>query len=456
MNMSGNESVARERLIVDNEIPPLPQEWDVQRFRFLFEESKERNGDQPVGEMLSVSEYRGVVPKVYENEEQRRTDEELQNYRVVRPDQLVVNTMWLNHLGLGVSEHVGHVSPAYAVYNISDKLDKRFVHYLLRSQFYLKIYLRYLYGIRPNSLQIKTDDWNSIPIILPPLDTQKTIADFLGRETARIDQLIEKKQRLVHLLSEKVQTEIDEALDRLKTDDCMTTKMGLFLRKVGSGKTPRGGAEVYVESGVKFLRSQNIHNDGLSLKDVAYIPDETDKEMSSTRVHVGDVLLNITGGSIGRCAVVKPSDLPANVSQHVSILRPFRSLDPEFLHLCILSKRTQDRIRLESFSANREGVTANDIKNLPIRLPIDLTQQRRVVKHVAHRTRRLAKLRGSVVLSIDRLREFRSALVTATVTGQIDLARWVKRGKLDRHLEQIADEMASAEASKESMGAGAS
>src|SRR5690606_3756585 len=133
---------------------------------------------------------------------QRRSDEELKTYRVVRPGQLAVNTMWLNHLGLGVSEHLGHVSPAYADDEILPELDKRFDHHLFRSQYYLRIYLRYLYGIRPNSFQIKSDDWNSIPVIVPPREDQKAIADFLDRETARIDQLIEKKQRLVTVVKD--------------------------------------------------------------------------------------------------------------------------------------------------------------------------------------------------------------------------------------------------------------
>jgi type I restriction enzyme, S subunit len=132
----------RKRLIVENEFPNIPDDWGVERLRFLFTESKERNGKTPVGEMLSVSEYHGVIPRKYEDEDQKRTGEELENYRVVRPGQLAVNSMWLNHLGLGVSEHIGHVSPAYNVYDISEGLDRRFVHHLLRSNYYLKIYLR--------------------------------------------------------------------------------------------------------------------------------------------------------------------------------------------------------------------------------------------------------------------------------------------------------------------------
>jgi type I restriction enzyme, S subunit len=192
----------RQRLIEENEFPHIPEDWGVERLRFLFSESKERNGKLPVGEMLSVSEYRGVVPREYEHEEQKRTEEELENYRVVRPGQLAVNSMWLNHLGLGVSEHTGHVSPAYNVYDISKRLDRRFVHHLMRSNYYLKIYLRYLYGIRPNSFQIKSNDWASIPIIVPDLATQRQIADFLDRETARIDTIKERTNASIDRLKE--------------------------------------------------------------------------------------------------------------------------------------------------------------------------------------------------------------------------------------------------------------
>ena len=199
----GPKAQVRERLIRENEMPELPEGWSVERLRFLLTESKERNGSEPVGDMLSVSEYHGVTPKAYEFEEHRRSDAELETYRVVRSGQMAVNSMWLNHLGLGVSEHLGHVSPAYGVYDISSRLDGRFVHHLMRSNFYLKIYLRYLYGIRPNSFQIKSYDWASIPVIVPDLPTQKRIAAFLDRETARIDELIAKKGTFIEKADEQ-------------------------------------------------------------------------------------------------------------------------------------------------------------------------------------------------------------------------------------------------------------
>jgi type I restriction enzyme S subunit len=159
-----------------------------------------------------------------------------------------------------------------------------------------------------------SEKFKETPFPAISLSTQRTIADFLDRETARIDQLIQKKQRLVELLEEKAQSFAEKALESLEQNDCLNAKLAFFVTKVGSGKTPRGGAETYVDSGVAFLRSQNVHNDGLRLDQVAYIDHEVDEEMKNTRVRKGDVLLNITGGSLGRCSVATINDLPANVS----------------------------------------------------------------------------------------------------------------------------------------------
>ena len=99
----------------------IPSHWDVLPFKALFRMSFEKNEKNIVGEMLSVSGYRGIEIKYYEHEEQKRSAKELCDYRVVRKGQLVVNTMWLNYAGLGVSDLEGYVSPAYRSYWISEK-----------------------------------------------------------------------------------------------------------------------------------------------------------------------------------------------------------------------------------------------------------------------------------------------------------------------------------------------
>lgn len=91
----------------------IPARWTLEKFKYLFQVSNEKNGVEPVGQMLSVSGYRGVEVKEYNDEAKKRTLEEVAEYRVVRKGQLVVNTMWLNYSGLGVSDYEGYVSPVH-------------------------------------------------------------------------------------------------------------------------------------------------------------------------------------------------------------------------------------------------------------------------------------------------------------------------------------------------------
>ena len=163
-----------------------------------------------------------------------------------------------------------------------------------------------------------------------PLEEQKQIAAFLDKETTKIDTLIDKQEQLITLLQEKRQAIISHAVTRgLNPNVKMkesgiewlgevpehweVTKLGYIAKKIGSGKTPRGGREVYLKEGILFLRSQNVHDTGLMLekKEAVYISVEIDSEMSATRVKPGDILLNITGASIGRTCIV-PAKFPAS------------------------------------------------------------------------------------------------------------------------------------------------
>ncbi|QFP61757.1 restriction endonuclease subunit S [Brucella anthropi] len=429
---------ARDRLIHDNEIPSLPPSWDVQRFRFLFRESKERNGDQPVGDMLSVSEYSGVIPREYDNEEQRRTDDELSNYRVVRKGQLAVNTMWLNHLGLGVSEHLGHVSPAYAVYDISPKLEYRFVHHLLRSQYYLKIYLRYLYGIRPNSFQVKTDDWNSIPIIVPPLAVQKSIADFLDRETARIDQLIEKKQRLATLLQEQF-TAFRENL--LSNGAPMRLK---FLAKfITSGS--RDWGTLYSDDGELFIRIGNISGKGidLDLSNKSFVQLGERSEGVRTKLKVGDLLVSITA-NLGSVAIVGSEAQGGYINQHVALVRLFDSKKARFIAHSLQTKLCRDQFAISGNGGTKQGLSLTDVKEVSILLPSVEEQAQRTFLLDA-RWSKISGIYDKLHESVAHLREHRSALITAAVTGQIDVATWGRKGQTGRRLEQNDEEMTGSE-----------
>ena len=113
------------------------------------------------------------------------------------------------------------------------------------------------------------------------------------------------------------------------TDDWEQRKLSEITLKIGSGKTPLGGVKAYKESGIPLIRSQNINNDKVDLSDVVYIDFATDEAMSNSRVYKDDILLNITGASIGRSAVYTLAKR-ANVNQHVCIIRPVNEYNSNF------------------------------------------------------------------------------------------------------------------------------
>ncbi|MET8383229.1 restriction endonuclease subunit S [Streptosporangium canum] len=186
--------------------------------------------------------------------------------------------------------------------------------------------------------------------------------------------------------------------------------------KIGSGKTPSGGAESYHETGIVFLRSQNIHFDGLRLDDVAYIDDETHREMRASQVHDGDVLLNITGASLGRVAYVPPGFGEANVNQHVCIIRPRCDIDPRFLAYALSALNVQEQIFSLQVGGNRDGLNFEQVGNLELRLP-DLEEQRRIANFLDSEVARIDQLLATRKSQIELIEERALAKIFEVVRG---------------------------------------
>ncbi|KAB2501024.1 restriction endonuclease subunit S [Bacillus cereus] len=144
--------------------------------------------------------------------------------------------------------------------------------------------------------------------------------------------------------------------------------LGNISTKIGSGKTPKGGNQNYKSEGIPLLRSQNIFNDKVNFNDVVYITPEIDEDMANSRVQKGDVLLNITGASIGRSAVYKLNH-KANVNQHVSIIRPSGEVNPYFIQLNITSEKGQKQIELNQAGGGREGLNFQQIAKMRFYFP---------------------------------------------------------------------------------------
>lgn len=152
-------------------------------------------------------------------------------------------------------------------------------------------------------------------------------------------------------------------------------RLGEICTKIGSGSTPKGSN--YSENGNPFFRSQNIYNHGLVYDDIKFISEKVQKQMNGTVVFSNDILLNITGGSMGRCALVPIDFKEGNVSQHVCIIRPLL-LNNIFLHKLILSPYFQKLIFSSTTGAGREGLPKYNLEQFIIPLP-PLHEQEQIV-----------------------------------------------------------------------------
>jgi type I restriction enzyme S subunit len=165
-----------------------------------------------------------------------------------------------------------------------------------------------------------------------------------------------------------------------------------------------------------LLRSQNVHFDGLRLDDVVFIEESVDEEMVSTRVEPQDVLLNITGASIGRCTIAPDSMAAANVNQHVCILRPaLDRVTPQFLNLALQSSEIQTAIFSGENGSSREGLNFGQIGELQIILP-PLAQQKIIALSTANSTENLESLILEKRRFLKLLAEKRRALIASAVT----------------------------------------
>lgn len=179
----------------------IPEHWGRTKFGYDFSESAERNGDDPPGPLLSISEYRGVELNTRTDGQQASQD--VSQYRVVRPDQLAANMMWLNHGGLGVSSLTGYISPDYKAFNISPRFYPRYVHHLLRSPRYVDYFETIGTGVRPNAQRVTKTALDMTPVPLPPMEEQKRIGDRLDEVAASIDRMQNKVAALRELLVER-------------------------------------------------------------------------------------------------------------------------------------------------------------------------------------------------------------------------------------------------------------
>ena len=261
---------------------------------------------------------------------------------------------------------------------------------------------------------------------------QTKIAEVLSTVDRAIEQteaLIAKQQRIKtgvmqdmltrgidehgNLRSEQTHEFKDSPLGQIPAE-WSTVKLDKLVSRVGSGVTPRGGESVYTPEGVLFIRSQNVHFDGLRLNDVTYIPERIHLSMLRSEIFENDVLLNITGASIGRCCRMPKIDGCANVNQHVCTIRLLGSTEATAGVLAaVITHIGQHQIAQLNAGGNREGLNYQQVRSLMLPWPSDDSEFARIYSGI----RQVTDCLIASQTSLGKLRLLKAGLMQDLLTG---------------------------------------
>ena len=192
-------------------------------------------------------------------------------------------------------------------------------------------------------------------------------------------------------------------------------KLGELAVKVGSGSTPKGGNAVYTTSGHCFVRSQNVGMGHLILNDIAYIDELTHQKQKSTELRTNDVLLNITGASIGRTALATEEINGGNVNQHVCIIRTNGNVEPSFICDYIQTSKIQKYIQSLQTGGSREGLNFEQIRSFPINIPT-VEEQVKIAKLLSLINERIAT-QSKLIEKLESLIKGISSRIFASIQG---------------------------------------
>jgi len=301
-----------------------------------------------------------------------------------------------------------------------------------------------LYGLRIPHRSIKqttgiqnldAESYFNEPVALPPLPTQTRAVAFLDRKTAAIDALIAKKERLIALLQEKRQALITQAVTKGLDPNVPMKDSGVpFLGNVPShwmvlrlkqlshrisGRLVYQPAQYFSDDGVPFIMGNNVTERGIVLDNTKYIPPDVNARFAHHALSAGDVVM-VRVGAPGVTAVVGPEADGLNCGS-LMIVRRNQAFESRWLAAVLNSPVTRAQIDLVQYGAAQEQINITDAVNFWIATP-PIEEQLKIADFVSTVASRLDAALDKVREQVERLREYRQALITAAVTGKIDVS----------------------------------
>ncbi|WP_134321065.1 restriction endonuclease subunit S, partial [Aeromonas veronii] len=367
-----------------------------------------------------------------------KESDDLAPYQLVRPNDLVMNKMKAWQGSIAISEYEGIVSPAYFVYEPNNKLFElahpRYVHYLLRNPVYIAQYMSRSKGIRVNQWDLDPDEFKLIELLLPSKQEQSKIFEFLDYETTQIDRLIAQQQRLIELLKEKRQAVISHAVTKGLNPNAPMKDSGVeWLGQVPEhwvvkqyryatqlfrgkfGHRPRNDPALY-DGPYPFIQTGDIARTGKYITEYSQTLNDAGR-LVSQRFPSGTLVMAIAA-NIGDTAIL---EFEAYCPDSVVGFKPNNDLNIEFLRLTF--NAALQALEQTSTQSTQANLNLDRVGSLYAAFP-PYDEQLAIIEKIAKIESTYDQLQSIAQRGIQLFQERRTALISAAVTGKIDLRGW--------------------------------
>ena len=264
---------------------------------------------------------------------------------------------------------------------------------------------------------ISGDVIKNLPIPLPPLPTQRAIVARIETLFAELDNGVEKLKTAQQQLKVYRQAVLNDCLTK-GSEKWEKVKLGDVTLKIGSGSTPKGGQTSYKVSGIPLVRSMNIYSDFIKYDGLAFIDESQAKLLDNVRVQEGDILLNITGASIGRVNIAPKEWNGARVNQHVCIIRMNSEYNSKFVQKYLASPMIQHWISTKNYGETRQALSKTMIENIEIPNP-PLPEQQRIVQEIETRLSACDKVEKRIAESLQQAEALRQSILKKAFDGEL-------------------------------------
>lgn len=412
----------------------IPSHWKVKKIRHILSLANEKTKESG-GELLSLSQYAGVTPKTDSNVGIRAA-EDTTGYNIVHKGQFVMNIMLAWNGSYAVSEYDGIISPAYCVFDFTRECDRRYYNYLLRMKVYSGAFKTESKGIIDSRLRLYPQYFKNFPLIVPPIEEQRSMATYLDKATAEIDRAIAQQQRMIDLLNERKQIIIQRAVTKGLDENVEMKNSGIewigeipvnwevcklkhLFKRIADGThfSPKS-----IDDGYPYLTAADVRGIGINYESTKKISTKDYHNLVSAgcKAFEGDILIVKDGATTGRVGL-KTDNVECVTLSSVAMLTPQDIESTYYLMYMMMSDSMQKQISFSMSGAAMPRITLVKLKNFyAIKPPV--LEQVAIVEFIKSRLEPVNIAIGRLEKQISLLQERKQIIISEVVTGKIKVS----------------------------------